>query len=364
MKKIKKGNQFNFPLFLNIILLICLGIITLISSSIPFSQAKFGDPFYLFKKQITVALIPGLILCFVFYKIPLSFLRKYAFLIFIINLILLSFVFFPKVSQSIGGAKRWVKIGPISFQPSEFLKLSFILYFSVWLASKTKKREILFGFLLISAILSIFLIFQPDISTLGLIMMVGFLMYFASGTSLWHNILIGILGFCFLFLLIQLAPYRIARFSLFLNQNLDPLGIGYQLKQSLIAIGSGGIKGLGFGLSRQKFGFLPSSFSDTIFAVFAEETGFIGSSILISLYIFLFYQGLKITKELREDIFSKLASLGIVSWVTLQAFIHIGSTIGILPLTGIPLPFVSYGGSAFLAEMIGMGILLNISKKT
>ena len=187
-------------------------------------------------------------------------------------------------------------------------------------------------------------------------------MFFALDTPLWHNILIIFLGLICLFLLIKLAPYRMARFLVFLNPNLDPLGIGYQLKQSLIAIGSGGIKGLGFGLSRQKFGFLPSPFSDAIFAVFSEETGFIGSFILIVLFLLFLYQGLKIVKSLRES-FLKLTALGITLWITLQAFINIGSMIGLLPLTGIPLPFISYGGSAFIAEMIGVGILLNISKK-
>lgn len=361
--KIKKKNKFNFSLFFNVILLIFLGIVILASSSAPFSQEKFGDPFYLLKKQIIFALIPGFFICFIFYKIPLSFLRKYAFLIFLANLIILALVFLPKIGEKIGGARRWISLGPFSFQPSEFLKISFIIYFSAWMTSKEKGKELLIGFLLISAILSIFLIFQPDISTLGVIIFVSFLIYFASETPLWHNILIIILGIGVLLLLIKLAPYRMARFTLFLNPNLDPLGIGYQLKQSLIAIGSGGMRGLGFGLSRQKFGFLPSPFSDAIFAVFCEETGFLGSFILISLYVFFLYQGIKIVKSLKEDLFLKLVSLGIVSWIVLQAFINMGSITGILPLTGIPLPFISYGGSAFLAEMIGIGILLNISKK-
>ncbi|MFQ6049469.1 MAG: FtsW/RodA/SpoVE family cell cycle protein, partial [Candidatus Paceibacterales bacterium] len=157
------------------------------------------------------------------------------------------------------------------------------------------------------------------------------------------------------------APYRFARVSVFLNPETDPMGIGYHLKQALIAVGSGGVSGSGLGLSEQKFGFLPQSISDSIFAIFAEETGFIGSSILVLLFLIFFWRGFKIGKQ-RKDKFSQLAAFGITFWITLQAFVNISSMIGIFPLTGIPLSFISYGGSALISELVGVGILLNISK--
>ena len=161
----------------------------------------------------------------------------------------------------------------------------------------------------------------------------------------------------------KIAPYRAARLLVFLNPETDPMGMGYQLKQALIAVGSGGIFGLGLGMSVQKFGFLPQSMADSIFAIFSEETGFIGSLILIFLFLIFFWRGFKIAKK-SMDQFSKLAALGISCWIILQALINIGSMIGIIPLTGVPLPFLSYGGSALVTELIGVGILLNISKNT
>jgi len=163
--------------------------------------------------------------------------------------------------------------------------------------------------------------------------------------------------------LIKIAPYRFNRILVFLNPELDPMGIGYQIKHALIAIGSGGIFGSGLGLSLQKFGFLPHSISDSIFAIFAEETGFLGSLVLVLLYLVFFWRGLKIGKQTGDN-FSKFCAFGTTFWITLQAFVNIGSMIGILPLTGIPLPFISYGGSALISELIGVGILFNISRQT
>jgi len=206
------------------------------------------------------------------------------------------------------------------------------------------------------------LIFQPDISTLVIILAVAGLMYFLAATPLWHSLLIMLIGSGGLLALIKLASYRMKRWTVFLNPEADPLGIGYQMKQVLIAVGSGGISGLGLGMSRQKFGFLPKPMSDTIFAIFSEETGFIGSIILILLFLIFLWRGFKISKN-SQDRFSKLAAFGISCWIVLQTFVSLGSMVGILPLAGIPLPFISYGGSALISELAGAGLLLNISKK-
>jgi len=372
---VKVSSQTDYIFLFIVLLLILLGGLILISVSSTSSQEKFGSSFHYLNHQILYGFLPGLIIAFFAFKINLVTLKKMAPLFLFVNLIFLGMVFLPHSGVSFGGAARWIKLGPISFQPSEFLKLSFILYLASWLESRTEKRftpttkklargfsQTFIAFLAVMGIISIFLIFQPDISTLLIIILVATLMYFLARTPFWHSIvttLIIVFGFL---VLIKIAPYRFNRILAFLNPELDPMGIGYQIKQALIAIGSGGIWGSGLGLSVQKLGFLPHSISDSIFAIFAEETGFIGSFILVLLYLIFFWRGLKIGKQSPEK-FSKFCAFGITFWITLQAFVNIGSMIGILPLTGIPLPFISYGGSALISELIGVGILLNISKR-
>ena len=198
---------------------------------------------------------------------------------------------------------------------------------------------------------------------MGIIVLVAVLMYFSVGTPFWHSVFMVVAGLSALVFLVKTAPYRFNRILAFFKPEIDPMGISYQIKQSLIAIGSGGIFGLGLAMSYQKFGFLPQSMSDSIFSIYAEETGFIGSLFLILLFLFFFWQGCRLFKK-KSDEFSRLLTLGICSWISIQALVHIGSMIAVFPLTGIPLPFISYGGSHLLAEMIGVGILLNISKNT
>ena len=370
----KNSNQpFDYILLGTIGFLLALGIVILASVSAPYSQEKFGNTYYFLKRQIIFGLIPGLILGYFAFKIRLSLIKKWAPFLLLGNLVLLGMIFIPGIGLKIAGAARWINLGPISFQPSEFLKLTFVLYLAAWLANRTLSQnkpaaiknfsQTLAVFLIVFGLISLALIFQPDISTLGIIFLIAALMYFSANTPFLHSVLIILLGAIGLFSLAKLAPYRANRFLVFFNPEIDPMGIGYQLKQSLIVIGSGGISGAGLGTSIQKFfpGFLPQPISDSIFVVFSEETGFIGGLFLISLFLIFLWQGLKITKG-AKDKFCQLASLGITSWIIIQAFVNIGAMIGVLPLVGIPLPFISYGGSALVASLIGVGILLNISK--
>jgi len=380
---VKVSGRPDYILFGVVVILVVLGILILASVSAPLSQEKFGTTYYFLNHQLLFGLLPGLILAFLAFKIRLSFLKKWAPILLLINLALLAIVFLPKIGSGFGGAARWISLGPISFQPSEFLKLTFILYLAAWLSgrrevekefSQTPKpqRRVekriyplrpFIAFLIVVGLISLLLIFQPDISTLGVIVLVAVLMYFLAATPLWHSILIILIGAGELFSLIKLAPYRAARLLVFFEPGTDPMGIGYQIKQALIAIGSGGIFGLGLGMVDQRLGFLPQSISDSIFAIMAKETGFIGSVILISLFLIFLWRGVKIGKGI-ENKFSQLLAIGISSWIVIQAFINVGSMTGLLPLTGIPLPFISYGGSALVTELIGIGILLNISKNT
>lgn len=356
------------------IILLILGILILSSVSASISQKKIGNTYYFLNHQILYGIIPGIILAFLFFKIPLNLIRKWSPILLLINLILLAMVFLPEIGVSFGRAARWVSFGPIFFQPSEFLKLTFILYLASWLPSRINQKTVpptyavmgysqtLIAFLIVIGLISLLLYFQPDISTLGIIILIGFLMYFLAGTPLWHSILIFLIGLSGFFIFIKTASYRLERWLVFLKPETDPLGIGYQIKQALIALGSGGIFGLGLGMSLQKFGFLPQPMSDTIFAVFSEETGFIGATILILFFLLFLWRGFKISKG-AKDRFSQFTALGITSWIIIQAFLNIGSMTGIIPLTGSPLPFISYGGSHLIAELVGVGILLNISKQ-
>jgi cell division protein FtsW len=364
----------DYILLTTTIILIVLGILILASASAHISPRFLG-------RQIIFGLLPGLFLAFLVFKINLDFLRKIVPILLLINLILLSLVFIPGIGVEAWGATRWIGIGPISFQPSEFLKITFVLYLANWLAIKTssvittknrieknfrkeQKRisENFIAFLIFISLISLFLIFQPNISTLAIIILTVVLIYFLAHTPLWHTVLILLMGFSFLIFLIKIAPYRLERLTVFLNPGIDSMGIGFQMQQALITIGSGGIWGTGLGMGIQKFGFLPGAIADSIFAVFAEEAGFIGSIILILLFLIFLWRGFRIAK-LSQNKFSQLTAYGITIWIIIQAFVNIGSMLGVLPLTGIPLPFISHGGTALVTTLVGVGILLNISKQ-
>lgn len=345
--------------------LIVFGVLILGSVSSSFSIEKTGNPFYYSSHQLLFGLVPGLMLAFFVYLIPLDKIKKSSFVLLLLSIAFLMTVFLPVIGGETKGAYRWVGIGQFSFQPSELLKVAFIVYGAAWLAARRehkKKNEMLFPFLLILAIIAFLLVLQRDISTLGIISLVGIIMYFLAGMPLWHTAAMIMAGFSALILMVKLAPYRFSRFAVFLDKNLDPLGQGYHINQALIGIGSGGITGVGLGLSFQKFGVLPEPISDSIFAVFAEEMGFIGAFLLIALFVAFAWRCFIVAKRV-QDPFAKLVATGIASWITLQAFINIGSMAGILPVAGIPLPFISYGGSALLSELLGLGVLLNISKQ-
>jgi cell division protein FtsW len=347
--------------------------------SAPASLQRFGNPNYYLFHQILYGFLPAIVAGFAAYKIPLTFWKKWAPVFVIFNLIALFIVFLPVIGVKIGGASRWINFGKFVVQPSEFLKITAIMYLSAWIASKladtgsgwknTVKNEyhnilfILIPFAVFLGIITTALFFQKDASTLGIISLSLLAVYFSAKTPLWHTGLITGSGTFFLLLLVKLESYRMDRWLVFLNPDNDPLGKGFQLRQALISIGSGGIFGNGLGMSTQKFGYLPQAMSDSIFAIIGEELGLIGCAILIASFVYLFWLGIKISRN-STDKFSKLASVGIVVWIILQTFINMASSAGIFPLAGIPLPFFSYGGSHLMVECFSIGLLLNMSKNT
>jgi cell division protein FtsW len=364
-----------------VIILLLIGIAVLASVSASFSQEKFNISTHFLFHQIFYGLLPGLILGYIAFKIDIGLIKKHAFSIVLISFVLMVLVFFPIIGVKSGGASRWINLGFTTFQPSELLKISFIIYLSAWLVNATKKNKFfkkeeaenlidkiknqfleIFPFLIVLGVVILLLAFQSDLSTLVLILGVAILLYFVANTPLWHTVSMIIFCSGLGLLLIKIAPYRMRRILVLFDPNTDPMGMGYQIKQILIAIGSGGIFGLGPGMSSQKFGFIPQTMADSIFAIFGEEFGFIGSFILVILFLFILWRGIKIAKQ-SEDIFSKLLALGISSWICMQAFINIAAMIRLFPLTGIPLPLISYGGSHIIVELISIGLLLNISKK-
>lgn len=346
--------------------LILLGILIITSVTAAIAHQKFGSPTFYLWRHLIFGLLPGLILAILAYKIPIGKFKKWIPLALLTNLFLMVLVFVPGIGIELSNAHSWLNLGFTSFQPSELLKLTFILYLASWLAARATKTKnefskTLIAFLAILGVIAILLALQPDVGTLGIIVAAGLLMYFLSATPLQHTaIIIAGCVVCFI-ALIKTAPYRLNRILIFLNPDQDPQGLGYQIKQALIAVGSGGIFGTGLGMSVQKFGYLPEPMADSIFACFAEETGFVGSLMVVILFLVISWLGFKIAQNAKDN-FEKLTALGIISWLSVQAFVNIGAMLNLLPITGVPLPFVSYGGSALMTELLGVGILLNISK--
>ena len=345
--------------------LILLGIVMISTVSGPLSLEKFGNTWHYSVHQLLFGILPGLFLGFLFFKIPLSLLKKYIVPLLFLNLIALLLVFVPKIGVSLNNSNRWISLGPILLQPSEFLKISFLTYIAVWLSKKKSEKETAIAFFVILIIIGTFLIMQPDMGTLMIIVASSICLYLITPTSIWYKISIFVGTGILSVLMAIFAPYRMQRVMSFLHPEINPLRENYQINQLLMSIGSGKIFGInppfGLGTSQQKFGFLPNSMSDSIFAIIGEEMGFIGCIIVIFLFLFLLWKGFKIAQKCSDRFLYLLAS-GITVYLVIQAFFNIGAVTSLLPLTGIPLPFISYGGSHIIVEMVGIGILLNISK--
>lgn len=351
-----------------VVALIIVGLVMISSAGVVYSETRFGDGYYFFKHQFFYGVLPGFLALYIFQKVDYHFWKKMAVPFFFLSVVGLILVFAPGVGSKIYGASRWLQLGPFSFQPSEMAKLASILYFSAWLASRGVKKvrdvsEGLLPFLGILGLVSVLIIKQPDTGTMGVIVLTVTAIFFVSGARLSHLFSMGMLGSLGLWMLVKLEPYRFDRILAFMDPGADPQGIGYQITQALLAVGSGGFFGSGLGNSRQKFNYLPEPVGDSIFAVIGEEVGFLGSIAIVCLFVFFAFRGLKVARY-APDIFGRLVAVGITMWVVLQAFINIGANIALIPLTGIPLPFISYGGTSMIFLMSAVGILLNISKQS
>lgn len=352
-------------LFITLILLV-FGLVILSSAGIVEGQKKFGSSYYYLNKQILFGVLPGLLLFFLFSKIDYKFWRKISSVVLFGTLLLMIFVFVPDVGIGLKGANRWVSLWGLSFQPSEILKLAMVIYLAAWFGSRDGRLKnwsySTAPFFIVISFIGILLAMQPDVGTLAVIVLIALGIYFAAGSSLKHLFIIIAVFVLAVAGLIFIEPYRLNRLKTFFDPSVDPRGISYQLNQSLIAIGSGGFFGNGYGESTQKLGFLPEVVNDSIFAVVVEELGFVGAMVLVGLFIILSHTLVSIAK-VASDKFGCLLVIGMSTWIIGQAFVNIAAVSGLIPLTGIPLPFVSHGGTAVIALLAGLGIVRNIAKK-
>lgn len=337
--------------------MVFFGLMMVGSASAPEALRDFGDKFYYFKLQL-IWLGIGSFLFLIFYRLPLKVLKNLSFPFLAISLFFLILVLIPGLGVKVLGARRWLSFGPIRFQPAELTKLSFILWGAAYLSSRKK----ILPFFLVLGLLSFLILVEPDLGTTIILAVSGMVLYFISGAPIVYFFFLGLAGALSAFGLIFTSSYRRERFLTFLNPERDPLGASYHIRQILLALGSGGVFGLGFGHSRQKHSFIPAVTTDSIFAIIAEEMGFLGALALIVVYFLLFWRGFRIAKEAPDD-FSSLLASGLIFWLALQVLVNLGAMVAVLPLTGIPLPFVSYGGSSLVLNLISVAILANISRE-
>jgi cell division protein FtsW len=363
----QKNRQIDLKLVGLIGFLTIFGLIMLSSAGAALGWQKFGDSYWHFKHQFFFGFLPGLLLFTIFVKIDYYKLKSLAVPMLLASIVLLILVYVPGIGAGFGTARSWINFFGFSLQPSEIVKLTFLIYLAAWIAEKGEKKikDFQSGFLpfmMVLAVIIVLIALQPDFGTMSIIVFTSLAVYFVAGASLKHLAWVSGAGIAALWLMIKVSPYRAARLTTFLHPELDPQGIGYHINQALLAVGSGGFWGRGFGHSRQKFAYLPEVAGDSIFAVVAEELGFVFSVLLIVAFVMLVLRIFKMARAC-QDPFGRLLSIGIVSWFVIQAFSNIGAIVGILPLTGIPLPFISYGGTSLMMTLAASGILVNISKQ-
>lgn len=346
-------------LFSTTVLLAVIGIFILYESSTYTALLNIGDKYFFVKYQVMWVIL-GIILSLIMSRISYKKLYPFALPILLGTLVLLVAVFIPGIGLHLKGASRWINLGVFVLQPSELLKISLTVYLSAWLSTKENGR--LLAFLLLLGVCGILVVLEPDMGTAFIVAGAATITYFMSGVPLKEMFLILLILLVGAFALVKIEPYRVSRLASFQNfDHQDLSGTSYHVKQVLIALGSGGVSGVGFGQSIQKYAYLPESTTDSIFAIFAEEAGFIGTLFIITIFAIELVLGFAVAAR-ATDLFSRLLATGITSFIGIQAFVNLASQAVLIPLTGVPLPFISYGGSSMLINFISIGILLNIAR--
>jgi cell division protein FtsW len=354
------------PFLILTLTLITIGFIIFSSASLGLLAKVYGEGKYqaVLFNQVVLGVCGGLIAMYITSRIPYTLWRKYAFYLLIAAFGLMLLVFTP-LGIFHGGARRWLDIGGFSLQPAEFYKIGFVLYLAYWFASVKNKvstwKQGTLPFIILIGLSAGLILMQPDTDTFMVIAIAGTAMYVTAGGK-WRDLLIlGLIGIIGLTVLVFQRPYLMNRIQSFIDPSKDALGSSYQIQQSLIAIGSGGLTGRGFGQSIQKFNFLPEPIGDSIFAVAAEEFGFIGSVTIILLFLLFAFRGLRIAKS-APDTFATLVVVGIITLIITQSFLNIAAMLAIIPLSGTPLLFISHGGTAMFFTLASTGVIMNISR--
>jgi cell division protein FtsW len=344
--------------------LVTLGTLIFLSASLGLLARQNANLGHLAVTQLVLGLIPGIGALLILRFMKPAFLQRIIVPFYIFALLLTAAVFIPHIGVHANGATRWIDIGPVTVQPAEFLKIAVVLMFAAYLAKMRSKlwdiKYGLLGFACIVGIPSLLLIAQPNTSTTLVLGATTAAMYFVAGAPKRDFVIIAVVALVGLGVLIAIRPYLLQRITTFIHPSHDSLASGYQIQQSLIAIGSGGVMGRGYGQSVQKFNYLPEAVDDAIFAVYAEEFGIVGAVILILLFLAFAARGFMIAAH-ASNAFGSFAATGLTLLITISAFLNIGAMLSIFPLTGLPLPFVSHGGTALLAALATVGIILNIA---
>jgi len=360
---LRRAGSIDFGLLLSVLVLLSMGIIMVFSASAVTAANNLGDAFYFLKRQLTWAGL-GLAGMGALMRMPYTIFRRLANPLLGVSLVLLVLVLIIGISAK--GSSRWLGVGSLSFQPSEVIKLTMVIFLAARLAEDSRRLGSSFvrglgPYLLLIFLVCGLILAQPDLGTAIAIAGTSYLLLVAAGAERNHLLVLFLAGLAVVALAIIIAPYRMARFTAFLNPWADPQGKGYQTIQSLLALGSGGPFGTGLGQGRQKLYYVPEEHTDFIFAILGEELGFIGTALVVAAFSLLLWRGFR-TAMKAPDAFGSLLAAGITIMITLQALINMGIVTGLLPVTGITLPLVSYGGSSLIFTLAGIGILLNISR--
>ncbi len=351
-------------LFTVTVILICIGIVMIYSASSIYAWERYQDSAFFLKRHILFLAI-GIVLTFLVMSIDYKVFRKFSRPLLFISFFLLALVLIPGIGREVSGARRWFRFKVISFQPSELANLAVIIYVADFIARKGNLiKTFLKGFLpplLILGAAALLILIQPDLGTVMAMGIVVFIMLFVAGARVSYLASVILASLPALYLLIFRVPYRRMRIMAFLNPWVDPRGSGFQIIQSQIALGSGGMFGVGLGHSMQKLFYLPAAHTDFIFSIIGEELGLGGTIAVIILFVILILEGLKVVKN-APDKFGYFLALGLVSMISIKAIINIGVSCGLLPTKGLPLPFISYGGSSFIFDLVSVGILMNIAR--
>lgn len=355
----KAKGTLDRSIVISVVVLSFFGIVMVYDSSVAIAIRDFADQYHFVRDQIRWLGI-GLSIMILFSYIDYHWWYKVALPLLFVTFVLLLAVFIPGFGVQALGAYRWLNFGFFIVQPAEFAKLSLIIYLSAWLSAKEKGRFVAFS-LLLSMMLGLVML-EPDLGTSFIILLISLVIYFISGASLMHFVLLLPAGILAGVMLALKSPYRLRRILTFLDPSIDPLGASYHIRQVLLGLGSGGLFGLGLGQSRQKFEYLPEANTDSIFAIIGEETGFIGSIVFIGFILFFTWRCFMVAR-FAKDPFGILLASGIASWIGFQTVINLAAMVSLVPLTGVPLPFISYGGSSLVILLSGVGILLNINRQ-